>query len=267
LASTVLAALAAMAVISVSGVSMAQPPSNDDIDNATVVTALPFSEQISTVEATTAADDPDCAGNGPTVWYEFTPSENVRIRATTFGSDYDTTLSAYVGQRGGLTQVACNDDALGLQSRIDFEAAAGTTYFLMVGACCGGAGGSLVFNIDVAPPPPVLPTVQINRFGSFDRLTGSATISGTASCQQATFVELYVNVSQPAGRLFAQGSGSAFFPCSGTINWSATAQSYTPVLFVGGPAKVHLNGYAYTDPDFEFIGSLSSDEKVTLRRR
>src|SRR5512134_1258210 len=70
--------------------AIAAPPSNDDFDSATVVTEpLSFIDNINTVEATTATDDPNCAGQGPTVWYSFTPSENVRILANTFGSDYD----------------------------------------------------------------------------------------------------------------------------------------------------------------------------------
>jgi hypothetical protein len=55
--------------------TLAVPPSNDDIASAVVVTEpLPFSDWVSTVEATTAAYDLDCAGNGPTVWYAYTPS-------------------------------------------------------------------------------------------------------------------------------------------------------------------------------------------------
>ncbi len=73
--------------------AVAAPPANDDFDNATLVPGLPFSDAIDTTDATTAADDPDCAGQGPTVWYAFTPSEDTEVAANTFGSDYDTTLS------------------------------------------------------------------------------------------------------------------------------------------------------------------------------
>jgi hypothetical protein len=47
--------------------AIAQPPANDDFDNATVVPGLPFTDQLNTTEATTAADDPDCFGQGATV--------------------------------------------------------------------------------------------------------------------------------------------------------------------------------------------------------
>ena len=54
------------------------------------------------------------------------------IEANTFGSNYDTTLSVYTGSRGSLMQLACNDDSGSLQSRIRFDAVAGTTYYFMV---------------------------------------------------------------------------------------------------------------------------------------
>ena len=83
---------------------------------------------MSTVEATSAVDDPSCFGNDTSVWYAFTPVVSGSITAETFGSDYDTTLSAYTGTQGALTQLTCNDDAgAGLLSQIRFPVAAGTT--------------------------------------------------------------------------------------------------------------------------------------------
>jgi hypothetical protein len=43
------------------------PPPNDDFDNAVAIEALPFEDTQNTVTATTAPDDPECAGNGHTV--------------------------------------------------------------------------------------------------------------------------------------------------------------------------------------------------------
>jgi hypothetical protein len=128
-----------------------EPPANDDFDDATAITALPFNDAVDTREATEADDDPDCVGAGPTVWYALTLDEDSFVEVDTFGSDYDTTLSAYLGERGDLDQIACNDDAGGsLQSRIRFAAAADTTVFIMVGAFESGDGGALVLNADHA---------------------------------------------------------------------------------------------------------------------
>jgi hypothetical protein len=54
----------------------------------------------------------------------------------------------YTGTQGDLTEITCNDDAgEGVQSKVVFDAVAGTTYFIMVGAFASGPGGNLVFNL------------------------------------------------------------------------------------------------------------------------
>jgi hypothetical protein len=147
---------AALLVLVAAGTSaaMAAAPPNDNFVSAISVTSLPFSDQQSTVDATTEPDDPDCYGQGHTVWYTFTPATDMRITANTFGSDYDTILGLYTGEPGSFTEVACNDDfQFGLQSQVRFDASAGETYFFMVGACCGASGGNLVLSIQEALPP------------------------------------------------------------------------------------------------------------------
>jgi hypothetical protein len=124
------------------------PPANDDFDSATVISALPFTDNISTVDATTAGDDPSCNGNEHSVWYAFTPTQDTPIRADTAGSDYATSLSVYTGSRGAFNQVACAS----FPAEVSFNATANTTYFFMVAsACCGNPGGNLVFRVN--PPP------------------------------------------------------------------------------------------------------------------
>ena len=57
---------------------------NDDFDNATVITALPFTDRVNTAEATTSTDDPladEACGfdsiHGHTLWYRVTPGRNM----------------------------------------------------------------------------------------------------------------------------------------------------------------------------------------------
>jgi hypothetical protein len=152
---TLLALLAAAALLVPSApAALAAAPANDNFDTPTVIPGLPFADSLDTSEATTAADDPDCAGNGHTVWYAFTPAADMTIAANTFGSDYDTTLSVYTGTRGALEQIACNDDSGSLQSRVAFPATSGTTYFFMVGSFFDSPGGALEISVaELAPPP------------------------------------------------------------------------------------------------------------------
>src|SRR3954452_12572824 len=155
----------------------AAPPPNDDFDAATVISSLPFSDGIDTSQATTAADDPYCAGNGASVWYRFTPTQDVDVQADTFGSSYDTTLSAFTGSRGSLTPVACNDDSGSLQSKISFTALAGTTYYIMAAAYGSGSGGQLSISTKpVAPPGPECDGEEATIIGTpgNDRLNGTA---------------------------------------------------------------------------------------------
>jgi hypothetical protein len=221
----------------------AAPPPNDDFDNATVITGLPFTDTISTVEATTAPDDPDCAGTSATVWYVFTPDTDLRIQADTFGSDYDTTLSVYTGTRGNLTQLACNDDLQGLQSGVRFDAVAGTTYFFMVGAFDGLPGGNLVFHVLQAPPPL---TVELTVDQATVDQSGVVTLTGTLTCNRpALFAEVSGTLSQRKGRFQARGFFFTDAGCSPAGEpWSATLTSDTGTIFLPGRATIEANATA-----------------------
>ncbi len=135
--------------------AQAAPPDNDDFDNATVIAALPTTIVQDTTEATTAGDDPVCSGDAATVWFAYTPAAEQLLAAHTFGSNFDTTLAVYTGERGSLTQIACNDDTSSLQSAVSFTAQAGVTYFFRAAAYGSNrAGGELHFSLDEAAPPP-----------------------------------------------------------------------------------------------------------------
>ncbi|MBW3645024.1 MAG: hypothetical protein KY441_05910 [Actinobacteria bacterium] len=242
-------AATALAMVGLTGTAVAQP-SNDDFDSATaVVEPLPFTDSISTIDATPTADDPHCAGTGATVWYSYTPSADSFIEANTFGSDYDTTLSVYTGDRGALSQIACNDDAQGLQSSVTWEAVAGTTYHLMAGSYFGGPGGNLSFTVqqgEAPPPPPPPPTpleidVIVDETGSVDPRTGVATISGTVTCSEPTFVWFSGELRQRVGRQVISGSFSDFVECDGETPWSATVEG--DGIFAGGRAQVRTDAF------------------------
>jgi hypothetical protein len=176
-------AVAAGLVLLPSSPAAAQPPANDDFDHAVPLAALPFQVTADTTEATRAADDPECLGeDGHTVWYALTLGSETEVALDTFGSDYDTTLSAWTGERGSLEQVACNDDTQDLQSLILFTAEAGVTYYLMVATFFDSPGGQLVLNGRVAPPPLEL-EITVDPSGVVNP-DGSATISGVVSCSR-----------------------------------------------------------------------------------
>lgn len=235
--------------------AFAASPANDDFDSATSIgsaaTALPFADTSDTSEATTAADDPDCNGNGATVWYSFTPAENMYIGADTFGSDYDTTLSVYTGSRGALSQIACNDDYEGLQSKVRFDAITGQTYYLMIASFAGGPGGNLVFSVDVLPPPLTF-DLTVDSVGKVDAKTGIATISGTFACSREAPGFFSVSLEQTIGRFKGSGSQFADFTCTnGMTKWSAEIQG--DVLYVGGRANVSVFAIAFDEIHGEIV--------------
>ncbi|MDQ3937574.1 MAG: hypothetical protein M3253_02720 [Chloroflexota bacterium] len=246
------------------GAVLAAPPSNDDIASATAISSLPFNDAIDTTDATTAVGDPDCFGRGPTVWYVYTAAADQTLLADTFGSDYDTTLSAYTGSSGTLEQIACNDDAGDdLQSRIVVNAEAGTTYYFMVGAFGSGPGGDLVFNVDETDAQPAQIDVSVNPAGRFDSRTGSATIGGTVTCNEGDFAFIDVELSQRVGRFVVSGFGGAFVECEGTAQpWSAEVFGFSG-QFKGGKAEASVFGEScgLIDCAFDF-----EQRSISLRR-
>ena len=112
------------------------PLTSDDFAQPMVVAPLPFMANIDTAFATSSTDDPalctDATG-AATVWFRYTASATGRLVLGTTGSDYDTVLAVFQGNRGVLTRLACNDDAGGsLSSRAEVLVVAGQTYYIEV---------------------------------------------------------------------------------------------------------------------------------------
>lgn len=134
------------------------PPSNDDFANATVITALPFTDTGSTEFATTEPDEAQsrCLGThaAATVWYSIVPSEDMFIVADTNGSDFTTFLVAWTEGSSGLTEVTCTSQLSLRQSRFAIQAVAGQTYYFQVGGFSfRQQAGTLAFNLQVGAPP------------------------------------------------------------------------------------------------------------------
>ena len=113
------------------------PPPHDDFGAAIPVKVLPFVDKERDVRgATWSEPDPDYVSCGApidqTVWYDVTPANDSRVTVDTFNSTYVTVVAVYTGERAGLTEVACSRNPY--QARVSFDAAAGTTYHVMIAA-------------------------------------------------------------------------------------------------------------------------------------
>jgi hypothetical protein len=240
------------------------PPPNDDFGNATRITSLPYTNVVNTTLATTSVDDPTaCSEAGATVWYSFTPAEDLFIDVNTAASDYFTVLGVYTGARGALQLFYCNG---GNDSK--FAIFAGTTYFFMVGANfpANPPGGHLVFTVTGRPALKI--GVSVDTVGSVDTKTGVATIQGTVNSSRPVTIFVSGVLRQKVGRLhiingefgnppsvISQGSPVLVF-CTGQCPWSVRIVS-ADGAFGGGYAFVSISGFA-SDRD-EFAGSQLSE--------
>jgi hypothetical protein len=226
-------------VLALAGVSpaLAAAPANDTFPGATVA-SVGFSEVLNTTEATTDADDAQLNTNcgapatDASVWYAIDGTDTTVI-VDVSGSDYSAGVLVGVGSQGNLDLVTCGPGA------VAFFAAAGTTYYLIaIDDQLNGDGlngGQLSISFNEAPPPPTV-DITVNRYGTFNSKTGTATISGTYTCTNGDFIDLFVDARQRVGRLFIFGSGEFFDfgTCDGTSHtWSAEVLPQNG-LFKGG---------------------------------
>jgi PKD repeat protein len=139
---------------------LAQAPANDDFDGATVIPNLPFTDTINTTEATMAGDDPGFGcwyTQTNSVWYAFTPDNDMWLQTDTVGSSYYTSLGVFTGTRGNLSPVASNCSSGATQ----FQATGGVTYYFIINSWSNGGGpypspstgGDLVFHVSEIPTP------------------------------------------------------------------------------------------------------------------
>jgi hypothetical protein len=89
-----------------------------------------------------------------TIWYSFTPAQNMVLRSSTQGSAIGSNVNIYRSTGSGIN----NLNFLGCASfgnTYTFLAEAGTTYYLQAGPTFGGVGNIQVNLEEFIPPPPV----------------------------------------------------------------------------------------------------------------
>ena len=134
------------------------PTTNDAVATPTVITSLPFSNQISTVAYTAETSDLNtCVGRtGQTAWYRYTPTVAGAVTFSTIGSNYDTVLTIHPGSPNAAA-IACIDDSSGTtQSILTATLQANTTYWLMAGSYLARPAGNLVLNVTGPSGPPAI---------------------------------------------------------------------------------------------------------------
>jgi hypothetical protein len=239
-------------------ISALAAPANDDFDNATVITALPFTTNFNTAEATTAPDDPlgdDLCGfgsvDGHTVWYQFTPTQDMRLNANTAGTrGFGHNIFVYTGTRGNLTRVTCNF----LPLSATFDAQAGVTYYFLVGSEGDAPGQEGVFTLQLALDV----TLTIDHVGDLNLSTGTVPIRGTATCSRSASVE--VGVVSVRRRDVAGSVDLPFSGCDGVTPWEVE------IVFEGrfppGPAEVRVGGLFIDNSSTEEVQASASTSVI-----
>ena len=220
-----------------------QPPANDDCENATSITILPFTAFSNTREATPSTDDPtDCYGTNASVWYKLTSITDIRIQVDTSSSNYDTVVAVYEGTCGSFNLIACSDNPC-----LTLDVRAGVTYYFMVTSWYDSIGSDLVFSVDVAPPPPPPLTIDLQVDPVNFVNNGITTVSGTMnSSAPLDYGYVEIQVRQKAGRVFITGYGSSSIyidPADGVARWTVQVSGDIGPFKAG---KVTVStGYAY----------------------
>lgn len=220
--------------------AQAARPSNDDRASAISVASVPYTDTLDTTEATVGANDGGC---GPaTVWYQYTPTVTGPHQFDTYGSDYLTFLEV-TDEPFTFSASACGEWTDKVDLRINLQA--GTTYYLMVGTCCGwgyevgqvGGGGNLVVNISLAAPVAVqisVDALQLSRTSG-----GRHTISGTVTCSEAGMIAwVHVDWIRRRGRDVSHGYGYGETRCSTSpTTWESRPEDF-PRRFMGPRVEV-----------------------------
>lgn len=126
------------------------PPPNDDyLDRISLVSGDRVT--VDTDGASKQEREPNHAGNpgGKSVWWEFTAPTTGRVRVSTAGSNFDTTMGVYIGPALWLLAELDSDDDSGPEftSEVEFLAIGGDTYVIAVDGY-GGSSGTVQLALD-----------------------------------------------------------------------------------------------------------------------
>jgi hypothetical protein len=150
IASTMMVLIIALSIVQP---ALAAPPLNDNFADAEAITSLPFSATVDTTEATTEGEIQYCWYMPNTVWYSFTPSQNMAGLVDTIGSAVPAMLNVYRSTGSGINDLQFLGCVSGSQT---FFFEAGQTYYIQAGSTYGGTG-NIQINLQKFTPPPIQP--------------------------------------------------------------------------------------------------------------
>jgi hypothetical protein len=203
-------------------------PANDNFASPTTLTGATGKISTNSGRSTGEPGEPN-HGSIPdrSVWYSWTAPETGPAVFHTRESNFDTVLAAYTGTAiTGLTQLASNDQFNGTdQSKITFDATAGTTYRIVVDGF-GSTTGSVGLQWTTSPPAN-------DNFAQAQALTGPVGLSPATSAR---------STGEP-GELDYHGGAAADNSIWFTWTPSASAPAVVRVLDVAGGLSPGVSVY------------------------
>jgi hypothetical protein len=233
----------ALGALLVPAEASAGPPANDDFANATV-SSVPLSTTEDITEATMEAGEPTggCYYLGKSTWYKVTPSTDVRVRASTSGSDFpDASLNVYRSDGpgfGGLSFVACTLPG----TAPVFQLSGGATYYIQAGAAFWSAGGTIGINLEEVPPPAnddfahatIVDPASLPYSDTVDNALGTLESDEPQNCSSATQT-LWYSFTPTSDLTLSVRLGGGSTPLGGAnVNaYNQTGSGFAGLNFIG----------------------------------
>ncbi len=127
------------------------------------------SNTVATLEPNEPALDAAGTGGGASIWLKYNATASGSLTIDTFGSSFDTVLTAFSGSTlANLSRITFNDDSAStVQSSVNFNVVNGTSYYLRV-ASWGSTRGSVKLNWSLVGTCPVTTVVGDNFCAAYD---------------------------------------------------------------------------------------------------
>src|SRR5215218_1171150 len=228
----------------------AAAPDNDAFSAAQALSGRETFASGNNDQASKEAGEPNHAGQpgGASIWYAWTaPAAGRTTVSTCATSSLDTVLAVYTGASvSALTEMAANDNACGLQSRVSFHAAEGTTYRIAIDGVDGDTG-DVEIALRLSPPN--------------DDFAGAAGIVGDTGNMTGLTIGASIEAGEPEHYL-GEGYPSVWYswmaPSSGWATFETCGASYDSVLAVyTGSALADLTEVTSNDDACELSSRVS----------
>ncbi len=217
---------------------------NDRVETATRIAALPFDDESDTSTATTGPEDSNslCSPEaGYSVWYEYTPTEDEAL-AVDIDANFYPVLELFQGT--DLETVDCAFGQFSNRTTLVADLTAGTRYFLRVASPYDYPGW---YALHAERHVPFTVDVSV---ADRARLTsgGRAEVRATVSCSEPAYVHLAMDGRQALGPVATVGDGEAVFACTGVHEITVRVHPRAGA-FIPGRLDVDWSVYSCADDD------------------